>query len=129
MEMDWTVIITTLIAALIPTGGLVGLVTLRDKKTAAILDNFDRVIKEWRSIAGDRQSRADELKTDLSKKEEKINEMYKEISHYRTQIDDLSTSNAVLKVLKCKLVGCGKRVPPLDMAVADNSNGNGEETN
>ena len=37
--MDWTTIITSLLAALIPTGGLLAIVTIRERKTALQIDN------------------------------------------------------------------------------------------
>lgn len=37
--MDWTQIITTLLTLLIPTGGLVAIFTMAEKKSAMMLDN------------------------------------------------------------------------------------------
>ena len=66
--MDWTGIITALIAALVPTGGLTALVTMRDKKTAAFIENVKGITEQWQTVAEERHRRAEELKTDLDRK-------------------------------------------------------------
>lgn len=38
--MDWTTIISALLAALIPTGGLLAIVTIKERKTALQIDNL-----------------------------------------------------------------------------------------
>ena len=58
---DWLTLLTTFITALIPTGGLATIVTLRDKKTAAALDNVKTVVGRWQEIVEDCKTRAGEL--------------------------------------------------------------------
>lgn len=41
--MDWT----SIIIALLASGTLTTIVTLRDKKTAAVLDNIKTVVDQW----------------------------------------------------------------------------------
>lgn len=48
--MEWGTI-TTLVAEVLFGGGLLVFVTIKDKKTAAILDNMQRVIEEERRLA------------------------------------------------------------------------------
>lgn len=93
--MDWSSIIVALIAALVPTGGLTAIVTLKDKKTAAFLDNTEKLINQWQEIADGRKVRMDELKADLDRKEDVIQEQWKEISDLRNELDHARTDKAV----------------------------------
>lgn len=110
--MDWTAIITALIAALVPTGGLTAIVTLRDKKTAAFLENAGEVIAHWKQIVDDRTVRAEELKKDLDDRDRKIDELYREKDDLREKLDHARTQKAVLNVIKCRKTQCPDREPP-----------------
>lgn len=119
MELDWTQIIISLSTLLLGGGGLVTLVTLRDKKMSAMLDNIVLIIKsnsatndEWQEIARERASRITELKQDLDHKEEVIKEQYKEIAGLRTDLDNCRTRLAVAELLKCETITCNGRKPP-----------------
>ena len=116
--MDWTSVITALIAALIPTGGLTAIVTLRDKKTAALLENVGSVIAQWEKIAEERAKRAAELKTDLDKKEEIIQEQWREMSQLRNDLDHERTNRAVAELMRCDITTCKDRKPPFGQAKA-----------
>lgn len=109
---DWTSVLTALIAALIPTGGLTAIVTLRDKKTAAFLDNAKTLIDQWQEVAGGRKTRMDELKADLDRKEEVIQGQWREISELRNELDNARTEKAVADMLKCVKTSCMDREPP-----------------
>ena len=117
--MDWTGIITALIAALIPTGGLTAIVTLRDKKTGAFLENVKAITEQWQKIANERQTRCSELKSDLDRKDDKIEEQYKEKEALRQQLDSIRdeldhcrTALAVAELMKCEKTSCVDRIPP-----------------
>lgn len=114
---DWLTLLTTFITVLVPTGGLTAIVTLRDKKTAAVLDNIKTVVDQWQEIAGDRKTRAEELKVDLDRKESIIQEQWVEISELRNQLDHERTARAVAKMLECKKTGCTDREPPFGEGV------------
>lgn len=106
--MDWTSIIIALLAG----GTLTTIVTLRDKKTAAVLDNIKTVVDQWQEIAGDRKTRAEELKVDLDRKEDIIQKQWVEISDLHNQLDHERTARAVAEMLKCKKTDCTDREPP-----------------
>lgn len=117
--MDWTGILTALIAALIPTGGLTAIVTLRDKKTGAFLENVKAITEQWQKIANERQTRCSELKTDLDRKDDKIEEQYKEkeallqqLDGIRDELDHCRTALAVAELMKCEKTSCTDRIPP-----------------
>lgn len=110
--MDWTTIIITILTLLISNGGLVTLVTLREKKNAAFLDNVSKLIDQWQEVANDRKLRADELKSDLDRKDAKIDSLYAEIAKLRGELDHTRTSEAVARMLKCENTACLDRKPP-----------------
>lgn len=111
--MDWTSIIIALLAG----GTLTTIVTLRDKKTAAALDNVKTVVDQWQEIAEDRKTRAEELKADLDRKESIIQEQWVEISELRNQLDHERTARAVAEMLKCRKTDCTDREPPFGEGV------------
>lgn len=110
--IDWVSVITALIAALIPTGGLTAIVTLRDKKTAAFLENTETLIDQWQEVADGRKQRMDELKADLDNKEKIIQQQWKEISELRNELDNARTDKAVAEVMRCEVTSCTDRKPP-----------------
>ena len=110
--MDWTTIIITILTLLISNGGLVTLVTLREKKNAAFLDNISKLIDQWQEVANDRKLRADELKSDLDRKDAKIDSLYAEIAKLHGELDHTRTSEAVARMLKCENTACLDRKPP-----------------
>lgn len=110
--MDWTTIIITILTLLISNGGLVTLVTLREKKNAAFLDNISKLIDQWQEVANDRKLRADELKSDLDRKDAKIDSLYAEIAKLHGGLDHTRTSEAVARMLKCENTACLDRKPP-----------------
>lgn len=117
--MEWTSTITALIAALIPTGGLTAIVTMRDKKTAAFLENVKALMEQWQKMANEYQERIDNLKAELvrkdaiiDKKDEKIEALYKEKDELRQHLDHARTDKAVSELLKCEKTSCTDRIPP-----------------
>lgn len=136
--MEWGTI-TTLVAEVLFGGGLLAFVTIKDKKTAAILENMQRVIEEERDLASEyRAERAalkDEIKQkdeDARKQEEYIRTLHKDNSDLHDKLDKANSRAAVNKLLKCQEVGCNKRRPPLGEGATDTfkqiRNGNlGEE--
>ena len=91
---------------------MVTLVTLREKKNAAFLDNISKLIDQWQEVANDRKLRADELKSDLDRKDAKIDSLYAEIAKLRGELDHTRTSEAVARMLKCEKTACLDRKPP-----------------
>lgn len=111
--MDWSTIITSLVAALIPSGFIGTLIFYRENKRSRQLDNESKVIAEWQGIAGMYKNRCEELKATVDAKNDKIEELYKNEAVMRERLDKLSSKNAVLEIFKCKEISCGSRKPPL----------------
>lgn len=136
--MEWGTI-TTLVAEVLFGGGLLVFVTIKDKKTAAILDNMQRVIEEERGLADEYKKEVASLKEESSKKdeyirqnEEYIKDLHREKSDLHDKLDKANSRAAVNKLLKCQEVGCSQRRPPLGEGAAETfkqiRNGNlGEE--
>lgn len=123
MELG-TIII--LIAEFLLGGGIIAIVTIKDKKTAAILDNMQKVIDEERELAKDYKAEVDSLKAELGRKEEfgrsqedYIRELHKAKSDLHDKLDKANSRAAVNKLLKCQEIGCAHRRPPLGEGAAD----------
>ena len=136
--MEWGTI-TTLVAEVLFGGGLLAFVTIKDKKTAAILENMQKVIEEERDLAKDYRTEVSALKEELKQKDEiirgkedYIRGLHKDESELHEKLDKANSRAAVNKLLKCQEIGCSKRRPPLGEGAADTfkqiRNGNlGEE--
>lgn len=110
--MDWANIIIAITGMLFTSGGVVTIVTLKDKKTEAFLNNVTTQMKHWENIANEREGRVGELKADLDKKDEKIEELYDELAEERSKNAELVLRNAKLEFAKCEVNGCLDRRPP-----------------
>ena len=123
--MEWGTI-TTLVAEVLFGGGLLAFVTIKDKKTAAILENMQKVIEEERDLATEYKTEIASLKAEIHQKNEEhrlqeqyIKELHKEKSDLHDKLDKANSRAAVNKILKCQEVGCAQRRPPLGEGAAD----------
>ncbi len=111
--MEWTTIICALIAALIPSGGFAGYMFLREDKKAKQLENEHKTNDEVWALVKKYEEREKDFEQTIAAKDTKIDNLYKEIGDLRTRNDKLSSKCAVLHILRCKVVGCANRVPPM----------------
>lgn len=123
--MDLSTIII-LIAEFLLGGGIIAIVTIKDKKTEAILNNMQKVIEEERALAQEYKAEVVSLKEELKAKddtirgnEEYIKELHKEKSELYSKLDKANSRAAVNKILKCQNLGCTERRPPLGEGAAD----------
>lgn len=116
--MEWGSI-SALIAELLFGGGLLAFVTIKDKKTAAILDNMQKVIDTLTAQVEEYKQENKQLKDENRSQEAYIRDLHKEISTLSDKLDKANSRAAVNKILKCTEIGCGKREPPLGEGVAD----------
>lgn len=117
--MDWTSIIMTLITS----GAFTAIYMLGDKKTSSVLDNVSKTIDQWQELLdevkneltsktsefNERMKASDDI---LTRKDAKIDALYKEISVIRDEKDKLSSKIAYLTAYRCNKVGCVDREPP-----------------
>ena len=110
--MEWGTILTSLIAALLGSGGVGAIMYRKENKRGKQVENEKSLADGWKELAEGKQARIDTLETTVDKKDEKIDAQYAEMAELRNIIDHLRTENAVLKVYKCVKVGCIERQPP-----------------
>ena len=108
--------------------------TIKDKKTAAILDNMQKVIEEERALAQEYKEEAESLREECRKKDDIIRGKEDYIRDLHDKLDKANSRAAVNKLLKCQEIGCAQRRPPLGEGAADTfkqiRNGNlGDEEN
>ena len=121
--MDWSAIITSTIE----TGGLAAilivLVTLTEKKGAAMYDNAKALANAYKELADEYKVREAQTQTltqaQLSDKEQALLDSNKMNSSLRHSLDDAHTQCAVANLLRCNKTKCTDREPPLG-ATADN---------
>lgn len=110
--MDWTTIITTLLTLLIPTGGLVAIFTMAEKKSALMLENAKQLAESYKQLADEYQTRERETQDLLRQKETELLAQIKMNSGLRHSLDDAHTECAVAKLMYCRNSKCPQRDPP-----------------
>ena len=110
--MDWTTIITALIAALVPTGGLLAIVTMTEKKSALMLENAKQLADSYKQLADEYQQREKETQQLLKEKEDELLKQIRMNSGLRHSLDDAHTECAVAKLMYCRNSKCPQRDPP-----------------
>lgn len=118
--VDWTEVITGIASILITGGGITVIATIKDKKYEAVQNNILKLIESvsktnnaWEKITEQKSDDIREARKDIEAKDAKIDSLYSTISHLRNELDTKRTEAAVLQVIKCKIMGCEKREPPL----------------
>lgn len=110
--MDWSSIITALIAALIPTGGLLAIVTMTEKKSALIIQNAKDLADSYKALADEYEAREAKTQELLNAKELELMNQIRMNSSLRHSLDDSHTETAVAKLMYCKNSKCVNRDPP-----------------
>lgn len=77
-----------------------------EEKYKAMLDR-----KDERLLARDKEIA--DLKSELARKDDKIDSLYTLHSKDREEADRLSSENTALTILRCDVIGCALRKPPL----------------
>ena len=115
-----------MIAEFLLGGGIIAIVTIKDKKTEAILNNMQKVIEEERELAKQYKEEVQSLKDEIRLKDEfgrgqedYIRELHKAKSDLHEKLDKANSRAAVNKILKCQNLGCDLRRPPLGEGAAD----------
>ena len=118
--IEWTTIITALIAALIPTGGFIGFFTIREQRNAAKLANKeketdikDKEDSRWSKLCDELQDQIENLNIRLGQKDERIIELEDSNASLRQHLDETNTALAKANLLKCSKLACISRIPPL----------------
>lgn len=110
--MDWTQITITLLTLLIPTGGLVAIFTLAEKKSALMLENAKQLAESYKALAEEYKNREASTQQLLKDKEDELLKQIRMNSGLRHSLDDAHTECAVAKLMYCRNSKCEKRDPP-----------------
>lgn len=110
--MDWTTIISALLAALIPTGGLLAIVTIRERKTALQIDNQKSIADSYKQLADEYRERESKTQERMAAKEAELLEQIRLNSSLRHKLDDAHTETAVCRIMYCRNSKCIQRDPP-----------------
>ena len=114
--MDWSSILTQAIE----TGGLAAilivLVTLTEKKGAAMLENAKALANSYKDLAEEYKARESDTQQLLRDKETEILNQIKMNSSLRHSLDDAHTELAVAKLMYCDKQQCPDRHPPFGSA-------------
>lgn len=120
--------VTAIVALLGGIGGLGGILSIflfyGENKRSKQLENEHKANSEWMALVERYKKEADDIKQEysdfrketnatLDKKDCKIDSLYKEKGELMKRNDKLSSTVAALKNLRCKIIGCGKRQPPI----------------
>ena len=106
--MDWSQIISDIIG----TGGIVTIVLLVEKKSAAILENARTLANSYKELAEEYRSRESATQQLLVEKEQELLNQIRMNSSLRHGLDDAHTECAVAKLMYCKKAKCIDRDPP-----------------
>lgn len=111
---DW---ITGIVALLGGIGGLGGICSIflfyRENKQAKQLQNEHTANTEWKDLVEKYKQRTADLESTIVTKDEKIDNLYREKGELMKRNDKLSSTVAALTILRCKVIGCANRVPPM----------------
>ena len=120
--MTWEVAIQ-LLTLILGSGGVVALFLISEKKTGAILENMKSMIEnmnkangEWQHIVEQKEKDIDSLKDINLSQSDKIDKLYAIQSKLQSRLDNINTECAVARILKCEVVSCSSRKPPLGAA-------------
>lgn len=106
--MDWTNIVIAIIGA----GGLTSIFLIVEKKSAAVLENAQKLIDMYKRLAEEYQEREARTQALLVEKEEALMTQVKMNSSLRHALDDAHTETAVARLMYCKKAKCVDRDPP-----------------
>ena len=104
--------IIEVVATFLFGGGILTFVTLRDKKTEAMLNNMEKVIEELRALVNGYKQEVKDLKEELKEKERYIDDLHKKESGLYEKLDKANSKAAIFRIMKCTRIDCKDRKPP-----------------
>lgn len=106
-------LIIQLIAALLGSSGIVALFLIIEKKAAAQLVNTEKANEQWQRIVAQKEHDFLALNQKYETATEKIEKLYDINTELRTQLDEANTNFAVCQLMRCNVIQCSTRIPPL----------------
>lgn len=112
MTLNWE-IATGILTILLGGSGIPIFFFYRERKKTKRLENEALDLKNEITLSGQWQVLFERSDATVKEKDKKIDELYVANNRLRDENNQLTTENAVIKLLKCEMVGCDKRMPPL----------------
>lgn len=106
--MDWT----SIIIAIIGVGGFTGIFLIVEKKSAATLENAQKLIDMYKDLAEERRQGEERARAQATDSQQELMTQIKMNSSLRHNLDDAHTECAVAKLMYCKKAKCVDRDPP-----------------
>lgn len=106
--MDWT----SIIIAIIGVGGFTGIFLIVEKKSAATLENAQKLIDMYKDLAEERRQGEERARAQAADSQQELMTQIKMNSSLRHNLDDAHTECAVAKLMYCKKAKCVDRDPP-----------------
>lgn len=106
-------IIIQLIMAITGAGGILALFLITEKKTAARLENSQKIDEKWQKIVEQKEKDIASLSEKYEAAVAKIDKLYEVTEELRTKMDQVNTECAVSQILRCNRIACADREPPL----------------
>lgn len=103
--MDWSTVLTALIAAFFGGGGIGSFFYIKETKRQKRAEADATAAQGWKELA-------ERKLTIIGDKDKKIDELYGVIAELRQEKDELSSEVARLRIFKCVKIGCEVRKPP-----------------
>lgn len=110
--MAWSDIILALIS-FVTGGGLTGLITIRQSKNRAEIDNASALVAEYKSLLEEYKANHDKDQEKIEALTKDINDMKIELAGMKAKMEQMKTISANAVLLKCDNINCRKRRPPL----------------
>ena len=99
--------------ALLGSSGIVALFLIIEKKAAAQLVNTEKANEQWQRIVAQKEHDFLALNQKYETATEKIEKLYDINTELRTQLDEANTNFAVCQLMRCNVIQCSTRIPPL----------------
>lgn len=112
MILNWE-IIAPVLTVLLGGSGISIFFFYRERKKTKRLENDALKLKNEITAAGQWKELFERSDETVRKKDEKIEELYSHNAKLRDENNSLTTEIAVVKLLKCEVISCDKRIPPL----------------
>ena len=113
--MDWT----SIIVAIVGVGGFTPIFLIVEKKSAAVLENAQKLIDMYKSLADEYREAEERAREQCAAKETELMNQIKMNSSLRHSLDDSHTREAVCKLMYCRRTKCVERDPPFGTHAGD----------
>lgn len=104
--IDWQTVIISALSIILTGGGLASIFFFRENKQAKRLENEATASEQWQALYEKSEEKVDSLN-------QKIEELFKEKEYLRDRLNEATTQNARLELLKCAVLKCLDRKPPI----------------